>query len=88
MRGHSAMGTQPHEPWMFGPEVEAISREYIELRYRLLPTLYKLFQEAAATRASRASWCSTKSSRNSPQRSPRPQRVKTSVVSVISVVNH
>jgi alpha-glucosidase len=51
MRGHSAMGTQPHEPWMFGPEVEAISREYIELRYRLLPTLYTLFQEAAATGA-------------------------------------
>ena len=51
MRGHSAMGTQPHEPWMFGPEVETISREYIELRYRLLPTLYTLFQEAAATGA-------------------------------------
>jgi alpha-glucosidase len=32
MRGHSALGTQPHEPWMFGPEVAAICRTYIELR--------------------------------------------------------
>ena len=43
MRGHSSIGTQPHEPWAFGPEVEAICRSYIELRYRLLPYLYTLF---------------------------------------------
>ncbi len=47
MRGHSAMGTQAHEPWRFGPEVERICREAIELRYQLLPYLYTLFQNAS-----------------------------------------
>jgi len=28
------------EPWTFGPEVEALAREYLDLRYRLLPCLY------------------------------------------------
>jgi alpha-glucosidase len=51
MRGHSALGTSQHEPWVFGPHVEAISREYLELRYRLMPYLYTLFWEAATTGA-------------------------------------
>jgi len=51
MRGHSAMSTARHEPWMFGDRVERICREYIELRYRLLPYLYTLFWEAATTGA-------------------------------------
>lgn len=51
MRGHSSMGTKPHEPWAFGPEVEDICRTYIELRYRLLPYLYTLFWEASTTGA-------------------------------------
>ena len=50
-RAHTAKGTAPHEPWAFGPTVEAIARRYIELRYRLLPHLYTLFQEAATTGA-------------------------------------
>lgn len=49
MRGHSAMKTAQHEPWVFGDRVERICREYIELRYRLLPYLYTLFWEAANT---------------------------------------
>nr|WP_290227845.1 glycoside hydrolase family 31 protein [Trichocoleus desertorum] len=49
MRGHSSMGTAQHEPWVFGDRVEAICREYIELRYRLLPYLYSLFWSAATT---------------------------------------
>ena len=28
------------EPWTFGPEVEAMARAYLDMRYRLLPTLY------------------------------------------------
>jgi alpha-glucosidase len=51
MRGHSSMGTAQHEPWVFGDRVEAICREYIELRYRLLPYLYSLFWMAAETGA-------------------------------------
>jgi alpha-glucosidase len=51
MRGHSALSTARHEPWVFGDKVEKICREYIELRYRLLPYLYTLFWEAATTGA-------------------------------------
>lgn len=51
MRGHSALSTARHEPWVFGEKVEKICREYIELRYRLLPYLYTLFWEAATTGA-------------------------------------
>lgn len=47
MRGHSALSTAQHEPWVFGDQVEKICREYIELRYRLLPYIYTLFWEAA-----------------------------------------
>lgn len=51
MRGHSSMKTAQHEPWVFGDRVERICREYIELRYQLLPYLYTLFWEAASTGA-------------------------------------
>mgnify|MGYP005849025841 CR=1 FL=1 len=51
MRAHSIMGSKPHEPWAFGETVERICREYITLRYRLLPYLYTLFWEAAQTGA-------------------------------------
>lgn len=46
-RGHSSIGTERHEPWAFGPRVEAICREFLHLRYRLLPYFYTLFWEAA-----------------------------------------
>lgn len=49
MRGHSAMTTAQHEPWVFGDRVERICREYINLRYQLLPYIYTLFWEAATT---------------------------------------
>ncbi len=49
MRGHSALKSKPHEPWMFGDRVEAICRDYINLRYQLLPYLYTLFWNAATT---------------------------------------
>ena len=51
MRGHSAMSTARHEPWVFGDRVERICREYINLRYQLLPYFYTLFWEAATTGA-------------------------------------
>ena len=51
MRGHSAMSTARHEPWVFGDRVEKICQEYINLRYQLLPYIYTLFWEAATTGA-------------------------------------
>lgn len=51
MRGHSAMSTARHEPWVFGDRTEKICREYINLRYQLLPYIYNLFWEAATTGA-------------------------------------
>ncbi len=46
-RAHTCSGTEAHEPWAFGKEVEEIAREYLNLRYRLLPYLYSVFQRAA-----------------------------------------
>ena len=43
-----AHGKQPHEPWTYGPEAEAISRRYLALRYRLLPYIYS---QAASVRS-------------------------------------
>ncbi|WP_324667864.1 glycoside hydrolase family 31 protein [Geochorda subterranea] len=47
-RNHSAKNTRPQEVWRFGEEMEAICREFIVWRYRLLPYLYTLFWEAAS----------------------------------------
>lgn len=44
-RDHAAKGTRPHEPWVDGPEHEAIRKRYIEERYRLLPYLYTVAEE-------------------------------------------
>jgi alpha-glucosidase len=50
-RASSAKGCASNEPWAWGEEVERISRRSIELRYRLLPYLYTLLEEAARTGA-------------------------------------
>lgn len=41
-RSHSALGTQPQEPWAFGQPYEVINRLTIGLRYRLIPYLYSV----------------------------------------------
>ena len=51
MRGHSMAGTEQHEPWIFGERVENICRQFLELRYRLLPYIYTLFWQATTTGA-------------------------------------
>lgn len=48
-RGHSMVNSRDSEPWSFGEEVEEISRNYIKLRYRLMPYLYSAFYEATQT---------------------------------------
>lgn len=48
-RGHSMKGTPSKEPWALGEDAEALCRQAIEMRYRLLPYLYTVFREAAET---------------------------------------
>lgn len=48
-RNHSAIDTSRQEPWRFGEQVEAICRDSIRFRYRLMPYLYSLFYEATAS---------------------------------------
>jgi alpha-glucosidase len=45
-RIHTAKNTKDQEPWSFGEEVEKIAKEYINLRYQLIPYIYSLFYEA------------------------------------------
>ncbi len=48
-RIHSADATPRQEPWSFGPQVEAIVKQAVELRYRLLPYFYTVFWQASQT---------------------------------------
>ncbi|WP_245578777.1 glycoside hydrolase family 31 protein [Algoriphagus vanfongensis] len=48
-RAHSMINTRDAEPWAFGEEVEEISRNYLQLRYQLLPTIYAAFYSSTQT---------------------------------------
>lgn len=48
-RDHTEAGTGDQEPWVGGPAQEAIRRRFIEARYRLMPYLYTLAEEASRT---------------------------------------
>jgi len=48
-RVHSMVNSRDSEPWAYGEEVEEISRNYINLRYQLLPYMYTSFYEAHQT---------------------------------------
>jgi alpha-glucosidase len=50
-RCHGVMGEPDQYPWSFGPAVESIVRESLELRYQLLPYLYAKFWDAHETGA-------------------------------------
>ncbi len=49
-RDHTAIGTNPQEPWENGtPEDVSLRRKYIEERYRLLPYIYTTAEEMSRT---------------------------------------
>ena len=48
-RFHSMINSKDAEPWAFGEEAEEISRNYISLRYRLMPYIYSSFYESTQT---------------------------------------
>jgi alpha-glucosidase len=48
-RDHTAKGTGDQEPWVHGPEHEAIRRRFVEERYRLLPYIYTGIEEMSRT---------------------------------------
>jgi alpha-glucosidase len=45
-RNHTAVNTKASEPWTYGEQVLEIARNYINLRYKLMPYLYSTFYEA------------------------------------------
>ena len=48
-RAHVAIDNKSQEPWSFGERVEQICRNYISMRYILMPTLYSAFHEASVS---------------------------------------
>jgi alpha-glucosidase len=48
-RTHSALGTPPREPWVFGEPTTSIIRDFLRLRYRLMPFLYTLVWDTCHT---------------------------------------
>ena len=48
-RNHSETDKADQYPWSFGPEVLAIAREAVRLRYRLMPYIHAAFEHAVAT---------------------------------------
>ncbi|MDR2562446.1 MAG: DUF5110 domain-containing protein [Prevotellaceae bacterium] len=47
MRNHKQVNSKSGEPWTYGEEATEIIRNYINLRYRLMPYIYSLFYQAS-----------------------------------------
>ncbi len=45
-RNHTGFNTKSSEPWTYGEDALDVSRNYIDLRYKLLPYLYSTFYES------------------------------------------
>ncbi len=48
-RNHTGINSKSSEPWAYGEEVTEIARNYISLRYKLLPYIYSSFYESTQT---------------------------------------
>ncbi len=48
-RGHKMINMKESEPWSYGEETEEIARNYIKLRYKLIPYIYSCFHESTLT---------------------------------------
>lgn len=48
-RDHTEKGTLDQEPWVGGPDQEAIRRHFLQTRYQLMPYFYTLADEASRT---------------------------------------
>jgi alpha-glucosidase len=48
-RDHTEKGSLDQEPWVHGPEHEAIRKKFIETRYKLLPYIYTASEEMSRT---------------------------------------
>jgi len=48
-RNHAQRDAYDHEPWRFGTYYEDIIRKYLKLRYRFMPYLYNVLEEAHRT---------------------------------------
>ena len=46
-RAHVCVDNKDQEPWSFGERVEDIARNYLNLRYMMLPYIYSSFHEAS-----------------------------------------
>ncbi|NNC94131.1 MAG: glycoside hydrolase family 31 protein [Chitinophagales bacterium] len=46
-RGHTMINSKRSEPWSYGEETEEIARNYISLRYRMMPYIYSIFYRAS-----------------------------------------
>ncbi len=49
VRNHKEAFANANEPWSYGEEAEAISKEFIGFRYRMMPYLYSKFYESTQT---------------------------------------
>ncbi len=49
LRNHKVIDGYDHEPWRFGKYYEDIIRQYLKLRYRLMPFIYTTLEEAHRT---------------------------------------
>lgn len=45
-RGHSMINSRDAEPWSYGETAQEIAANFMRLRYRLMPYIYSLMQEA------------------------------------------